>query len=110
MKLLTKAVERKLPRIHSTEPVPLAAKKVVVRFFTPDGWTWYAIEGQRVTDGATGRYIDFEFFGLVDSGIVQEWGYFHLSELTVARGPWGLPVERDRWLPKGATIGSLEAL
>jgi hypothetical protein len=34
------------------------------------------------------------FFGLV-IGFEQELGYFSLSELQHARGPLGLPIERD---------------
>ena len=30
-------------------------------------------------------------------GLEIEIGYFSLSELEAARGPWGLPIERDRW-------------
>ena len=40
------------------------------------------------------------FFGLVD-GLERELGYFSLSELQKARGPLGLPIERDlHWRPK----------
>jgi hypothetical protein len=38
--------------------------------------------------------VDFLFFGLV-SGFEVELGYFSLSELQGARGPLGLPIERD---------------
>ena len=48
-------------------------------------WTWYAIE----FDGAD------LFFGYV-VGHVPELGYFSLQELEAARGPLGLPFERDR--------------
>ena len=34
------------------------------------------------------------FFGWV-VGFEQEPGYFRLSELAAARGPFGLPIERD---------------
>src|SRR5947207_5571288 len=58
---------------------------VICKFFTPDAqWTWYALE----FDG------DDVFFGLV-VGLEPELGYFLLSELTRARGPLGLPIERD---------------
>ena len=58
---------------------------MVVKFFTPDSyWTWYATE----FDGTD------TFFGLVD-GQEQELGYFSLKELEDARGPLGLPIERD---------------
>ena len=69
MKLLTKAIEKKLPRPYSTENEsdPMA----VVKFFTPDSsWTWYATE----FDGSD------TFFGLVD-GHEKELGYFSKSEL-----------------------------
>ena len=85
MKLLTKELRGKLPPLYSTEKDkdPTA----VVKFFTPDSnWTWYATE----FDG------EDRFFGLVD-GFDKELGYFSLSELASARGPLGLPIERDRW-------------
>ena len=67
--------------LHEREPDPL----MIVKFFTPDSvWTWYASE----FDG------DDLFFGWVD-GIEQEPGYFCLSELQAARGPFGLHIERD---------------
>jgi len=43
-----------------------------------------------------GHEIDFKFFGLVD-GLEREFGYVLLSELEEARGPLGLPIERDLW-------------
>tara|TARA_Y100000816_G_scaffold248727_1_gene197998 strand:- start:36 stop:323 length:288 start_codon:yes stop_codon:yes gene_type:complete len=85
MKLLTKELRAKLPPLYSTEKDedPTA----VAKFFTPDSnWTWYATE----FDG------EDRFFGLVD-GFDKELGYFSLSELASARGPLGLPIERDRW-------------
>lgn len=83
MKLLTKAIEKRLPKPYSTEEEkdPFAQ----VKFFTPDSnWTWYATE----FDG------DDTFFGLVD-GFEMELGYFSKSELESATGPWGLHIERD---------------
>ena len=85
MKLLSKELRAKLPPLYSTEKDedPTAVAKV----FTPDSnWTWYATE----FDG------EDRFFGLVD-GFDKELGYFSLSELASARGPLGLPIERDRW-------------
>jgi hypothetical protein len=58
------------------------------KYFTPDSnWTWFATEGSE-DEG------DFRFFGYV-IGFEEEWGYFLLSELESARGPLGLPIERD---------------
>lgn len=85
MKLLTKAVRRKLPPLYVSELVedPL----VVTKFFLPGtGWTWYAVE----FDGKD------TFFGYV-VGHVSELGYFSLAELQDVRGPLGLRVERDTY-------------
>ena len=61
---------------------------VSVKFFHPNShWTWYATEGAPEDE-------DFIFFGYV-VGLEKEWGYFALSELSAARGPLGLPIERD---------------
>ena len=58
---------------------------VICKFFTPDSnWSWFALE----FDG------EDLFFGWV-VGFEQELGYFRLSELATARGPFGLPIERD---------------
>ena len=89
MKLLTKEILRKLPRLYSTENTPLAGKTVVCKFFTPDAnWTWFVIEGEEQADG------NVIFFGWV-VGLEREFGYFTLRELESVRGPLGLPVERD---------------
>jgi len=86
MKLLTKEVLRKLPKLYSQDGKGLEAI-AVVKFFTPDGgWTWYATE----FDGKD------TFFGLAD-GFEKELGYFSLSELQSVRGKLGLPIERDMY-------------
>jgi len=85
MKLLTKEIRGKLPPLYSQEKVedPI----VQVKFFTPDSnWTWYGIEFD-------GKDL---FFGWV-VGFEKEMGYFSLKELESARGPLGLPIERDKW-------------
>src|SRR6185437_5374383 len=83
VKLLTKALRKKLPPLYSqeNEKDPL----VICKFFYPDfSWTWYAIE----FDG------EDLFFGYV-AGFACELGYFSLSELLRNRGKCGLPIERD---------------
>ena len=90
MKLLTEEIRKKLPPLYSQDK--LGGKAVAyVKLFTPDSnWTFYAVE----FDG------EDTFFGLVE-GYCKELGYFSLSELQKARGPLGLPVERDLyWQPK----------
>src|SRR5205809_558157 len=84
-KLLTQQIRQQLPELYATEMTPLADKVAIAKFFTPDSsWTWYAVE----FDGHD------TFFGYVQ-GHESEFGYFSLSELQDARGPWGLPTERD---------------
>jgi len=86
MKLLTEELRRTLPALYSQEHV--SDPTVFAKFFTPDSnWTWWVTEGSPEED-------DFRFFGFV-RGFESEWGYFMLSELEAARGPLGLPIERD---------------
>jgi len=83
MKLLTKEILERLPKLYATEN----EKDPIVwcKFFTPDSsWTWYVTE----FDG------EDTFFGLVD-GFEKELGYFSLRELKTVRGKLGLPIERD---------------
>jgi hypothetical protein len=96
MKLLTKEVLKKLPKLYSQESKGMEAL-AVVKFFTPDSnWTWYASE----FDGKD------TFFGLVD-GFEKQLGYFSLSELQEIRGALGLPVERDMYF-KPKTLRELD--
>lgn len=89
MKILTKAITSKIPKLYSTEKIDLKDKKIVCKLFTPwAGWTWYVVEGDLQPDG------DWLFWGLVD-GFEKEWGYFTLSDLLKLKGPYGLRVERD---------------
>lgn len=84
MELLTAELEKRFARLYETEndPNPI----VLAKFFTPDSdWTWYATEYDPETR---------TFFGLV-VGFEIELGYFSLDELEAARGPLGLPIERD---------------
>ena len=87
MKLLTKEIIQKLPKLYSQEKV--SNPKIIVKYFHPlSDWTWYAIEGEEV-DG------DWRFFGLVD-GFCKELGYFTLKELEGVTVK-GLGIERDKF-------------
>ena len=89
MKLLTKAIERKIPALYRTEEVKTQDKTIVCKFFAQGrGWTWYVTEGERQADG------DYLFFGLVD-GFEKEWGYFSLSELESVKWHDIPGIERD---------------
>ena len=86
MELLTAELRASLPPLYSQEGVADAVAHC--KFFTPDSnWTWYVTEGSPEEE-------DYRFFGYV-CGMENEWGYVVLSELESARGPLGLPIERD---------------
>ena len=88
MKLLTKEIETKLPKLYETEGIELEDKVLQVKFFTPwSNWTWYGAEYNPETK---------EFFGYVQ-GLEDEWGYFNLGELEEIKGPYGLGIERDMY-------------
>lgn len=93
--LLDAESRAKLPELYTGEEKGLDAL-ALVKFFTPDSnWTWYASE----FDG------EDTFYGLV-VGFEVEFGYFSLKELQSARGPWGMPIERDLYFqPK--SLGEL---
>jgi hypothetical protein len=97
MKLMTKAIEQKIPALYEQESKGDGAR-VYVKFFTPwSNWTWYATE----YDPKEQR-----FFGLVD-GHEAEPGYWLLSELESVNGPMGLLIERDMYWDDTTTIGQL---
>ena len=89
MKLLTEVIKKKLPKLYSTESIPLRDKVCICKFFTPwTYWTWYVVEGAQQEDG------DWLLWGLVE-GNENEWGYFSLNEIEAIKGPAGLTIERD---------------
>jgi hypothetical protein len=86
VQLLSQELRQSLPALRSQETI--SDPIVHAKFFTPDSnWTWLVTEGSPEGD-------DFIFFGYV-RGFEEEWGYFSLLELESARGPLGLPIERD---------------
>lgn len=84
MKLLTKGLASKLPKLYATERVPLLEKVAHTKLFHPiSTWTWYIIEYNGLDT----------CFGLV-VGHETEFGYFSLQELSEVEF-YGLGVERD---------------
>ena len=93
MELLSVELRKTLPPLYSQESCPTPI--VHVKLFTPDSsFTWFVTEGAEQEDG------DWLLFGLV-IGFEEEWGYSLLSEIAIARGALGLPVERDLWFKPG---------
>lgn len=88
MKLLTKEIIAKFPKLNATENKKPEDIEIIAKFFDPCGsWTWYATEMQKEGD-------DFIFFGFV-RGFENELGNFSLKELESVKGPLGLGIERD---------------
>lgn len=86
MKLFTKALIKKTPKINTYVNSKLEDLKFTIRLFTPwSNWTWYIAEA----DFETG-----EAFGLV-CGFEKEVGYFNLKDLQEIRGPVGFKITRD---------------
>jgi hypothetical protein len=86
MKLVTKAIERSIPKLYSQEDVedPI----VRLHLFNPCGvGDWWITEGQH--EGG-----DYLMFGLCDLGF-PELGYVSLNELKSVKGPLGIGIERD---------------
>ena len=87
MKILTKALLKKLPNIGDNEK---NNKEHIahVKLFGGSSWTWYITEFDPIKNLC---------FGQVD-GFEKELGYFSLDELLELKfPPFGLPIERDRW-------------
>lgn len=84
--LMPPAIAKSVPKLYSTEHLPLSEKTVHAKWFTPfSSWSWFIVEydpSQRLA------------FGLV-IGLENEWGYIALDEVEALRGPGGLTVERD---------------
>ena len=88
MKLLTKEIEGKLPKLYTNENKKPEDVPIVVKFFHPfSNVAWYATEGERQDNG------DCLFFGWVH-GDFPELGYFSLAELESVK-VMGLGIERD---------------
>ena len=95
MKLLTQEIKKAMPPLYSGEEIYISNKIFVCKFFNPCGaGTWYVSEGSRIWPEDHDN-DDWKFFGLVDLGMGQEWGYFNLSELESVTTPLGLGIERD---------------
>jgi hypothetical protein len=91
MKLLPKAIERKLPPLNSQDGKGMNAIAQVKYFSVANGWTWYATEYD-----PTERL----FYGLV-IGWEQECGPFSLDEFEEINKRYILGIERDMyWTPR----------
>jgi hypothetical protein len=86
MKLMTKELEKIIPKLYATEDIKLEEKVVYAKFFTPDAnWTWWVLEYDK----------DEKICFAMVHGHERELGYVSITELESVRGPLGLNVERD---------------
>ena len=77
MKLLTKTLKKQMPKLYSTEIVPLLEKVVICKLFNPYTiGTWYIVEGE---ERAKDDYIMFGLAHLHE----WEWGYIVDSHVMV---------------------------
>lgn len=89
MKLLTKEILKKLPKLYSQEKE--SDPMVYVKFFVPFGaGTWYITEGEE-------QKGDFIMFGWGGAQVEREMGHVSLNEMKSLRGPFGLSIERDKY-------------
>ena len=88
MKLVTKEMMRKIPKIGTTDGVPLEQKQIHAKFFGGGSAVWYVAEMDENAD------LCFGWAELLPG--CGDWGYFSISELSAVRfPPFGLGVERD---------------
>ena len=90
MKLMTEEILKQLPKLYSTENVPLEEKIAVVKYFNPCGpATWYGIEYDPE------EKLFFGYADLFGDETCAEYGMFSLTELENINLPFGLKIERD---------------
>lgn len=91
---------RQIPRLYTTEHVPLKEKAIHLHFFFGD-CDWYVAEYD-------GEELFFGYAVLNNDLINSEWGYFTLSELKDIN-IYGFEVECDtHWKPTPA--GAIERI
>ena len=99
MKLFTKALLKKLPRIGDTGEKDSSNIKVPVKFFNPCGsQTWYITEYNEEEKLA---------FGYVTGMQVDELGYISIKELEALQLPYGLKIEREYCWDSNNTLKSV---
>lgn len=102
MKLLTEEIKKSFKKypLYSQDGKGMDSV-VLVKYFNPVGsGTWLITEAEEQEDG------DYLLFGYCHISC-WEWGYVLLSELQNLKLPFGLGIERDLFIRKGATVKEL---
>jgi len=98
MKLITKEILKKLPKLYATDSMAKDKIRIYLKFFNPCGsGTWYITE----FDG-----ID-TMFGYVTGLGHDELGYISLKELSNIKLKFGLKIERDMWWDDKKTLANV---
>lgn len=101
MKLITKAISNKLPKLYETENQKPEETRIFLKLFCPwHRWTWYVTEMNQETG---------DMFCYVKSGdpMCDELGYTNINELKDIRGMGGLKIERDRYWDDTKTLADV---
>ena len=102
MKLLTDEIKKAFEKhpLYSQEGKGMDSV-VIVKYFNPVGsGTWIITEAEKQLDG------DWLLFGYCHISC-WEWGCVSLNELKSIRLPFGLTIEQDVYIRKGATVKEL---
>ena len=84
MRLLTKKLKRKIPKLYEQDGLGDNAT-VYAKLFCPwNHWTWYILEWDR--NDTLFCYVKGDF---------DEYGYVSVKELQDIKGPFKLCIERD---------------
>lgn len=96
MKLVTKKMEKEIPRLYEDEETSVNEKMIYAKFFLPGtACTWLVAE----MDKKSGLFFGWVTLGFGPS--CDEWGTFSLQQLLEETNQFGLGVERDlSWTPK----------
>jgi hypothetical protein len=87
MKLFTKAILNKLPKLYANDGKKPEEIKVPLKLFNPCGsQSWFITEYDPETKIA---------YGYVTGMQVNEFGYISIEELEAIKLPFGLGIERD---------------
>lgn len=85
-KLITKALERKIPLDGDTDHIHPSNKKAIIRYYREDNnWNWYVVEYDPDTQ---------TFYGLIDT-VNKRWGIFALRDFQELNKKKPSTVKRD---------------
>lgn len=98
MKILTKEIIKKLDSTKPYDGDSSMEAKVILKLFGGGACTW-------LVTSAIKENNDYICYGYANLGYGYEYGSFSLNEIMKVKfPPFGLSVERDRYLSKNAKV------